>query len=86
MKIKETITQSNKYGSPIDVYIEIEVDTDEYAASVDFGEGEPEDMTLDQDLACVYDIKDLLAQAYRAGERKEGLEIITEIIKDDTNR
>ncbi len=70
MKIVETVT-SGEWG---DAHIEIELITDSDKTSCSFGEGEPEDMTLNRDLSDAYNIADMLIIAYEAGKRGEELE------------
>lgn len=79
MIIKET-TREGEYGE--DSHIEIELTTEDGKLSVDFGEGEPEDMTLGRDLSSAYSIGDMLVAAYNAGKRGETLEIVNETEED----
>ena len=68
MKVTEIVRQG-EYGE--DAYLEVELVTDQYTGSVEFGEGEPEDMTLGRDLSSAYSISSLLEEAYKAGQRGE---------------
>ena len=68
MKVVETITE-NEYGS--DGFLELQLETEDFSGSVSFGDGEPEDMSLDRDLSGAYDISDMLKAAYDAGVRGE---------------
>lgn len=71
MKITETVTPG-EWGDA--GRIEIELITDSGATSCSFGEGEPEDMTLNRDLSDAFSIGDMLVMAYEAGKRGEELE------------
>lgn len=71
MKIIETVTPG-EWGDAS--HIEIELTTDSGTTFCSFGEGEPEDMTLNRDLSDAFSIGDMLVMAYEAGKRGEELE------------
>jgi len=73
MKITETLSK-DEWGE--DGTLEIELITDKFTGSVQFGSGEPEDMTLNRDLSDAYSISNLLVAAYEAGKRGEDIEEI----------
>lgn len=62
----------------VDGSIETTIETDEHTFTLEFGQGEPEDMTLGRDLRDAYHIKDALIEAYRAGQRGELLKVVEE--------
>jgi len=68
MKVIETVSKG-EWGN--DGRIEIQVVTDTFIGSVEFGEGEPEDMTLNRDLSDAYNIASLISAAYEAGKKGE---------------
>lgn len=73
MKIVEKITTDDEYGFErdwrIEVFVASEV-TDE-RKSVEFSEGEPEDMNLGRDLSDAYTLVNLIKLAYECGKRGE---------------
>ena len=71
MKIVETTSPGERGDTG---HIEIELTTELGKTSCSFGEGEPEDMTLNRDLSDAFNISDMLIMAYEAGKRGEELE------------
>ena len=63
--------------------LEISFVSAEWVTKISFGEGEPEDMTLNRDLRDAFDISNLLKAAYKAGENQEGFEFVKELHQDD---
>lgn len=69
MKITETLSK-DEWGE--DRILEIELITDKFTVSLQFGSGEP----LNRDLSDAYSISNLLVAAYEAGKRGEDIEEI----------
>jgi len=73
-----TITRPDWDDEDSDGSLETILETDTAKFSMDFGRGEPEDMSLGRDLNDAYSIKDALEAAYEAGKRGETLKIVEE--------
>lgn len=50
---------------------------------VSIGHMEPEDATLNRDLSCVYNIPDMIREAYEAGKQGDVLEFVYLTDEDD---
>ena len=75
MIVKEFYQEPNEYGEN-ELY---QIETPENSISV--GQICPEDCTLSRDLDFVYDIKNIIKEAYEAGKRGE--ELIFEDMKEE---
>jgi len=75
MIIKITEKEENEYGEGCFYSVETP------KAGVSFGDMAPEDATLNRDLNCVYNIPNMLLEAYNAGKNDE--ELIFEHIKGE---
>ena len=76
MKIIVSYTKASKPYYDDDSPCKTEVITNTGSESVQFGSGEPEDMSLTRDLSDAFNIVDLCKLAYEAGKRGEDIEII----------
>ena len=79
MKIKELSNIRESKYEPEDFYV-IQVNGVNRIEANDYGE--PEDNYLNRDLSFVYDIVDLIKEAYEAGKNGEELEISQEKVED----
>jgi len=73
-----TITRPDYDYEDVDGSLETILETDTAKFSMDFGRGEPEDMSLGRDLNDAYHIADALKAAYEAGKRGEELKVVEE--------
>lgn len=53
----------------------VTIETEEFKGGVSFMDGEPEDATMSRDFSDVYNIPELLKEAYKAGLRGESFEM-----------
>ena len=77
-----TITRPDYDYEDVDGSLETILETDTEKFSMDFGRGEPEDMSLGRDLNDAYHIADALKAAYEAGKRGETLKIVSEAAEE----
>ena len=83
MKITTTKYSRIEFADYREIYrFDVNIKTKNGKSSVSFGNGEPEDMTLNRDLNCAYSIPDMVKLAYEAGKNGEEL-IIEELISDN---
>lgn len=85
MKLEEIITRDNDLGFERDVSVKVRLldDNGIELNTLEFSEGEPEDMSLGRNMKDAYKVAELVRYAYKLGQTGNKLEFTYEEVKEE---